>query len=72
MTPLQYLTHCRVELAARMLVEQPQASVTDVAFACGFNSSQYFATVFRRLRGCAPSAFAGEQVNGSAGAPKRP
>ena len=64
MTSMQYLTHCRVELAARMLVEQPQVSITDVAFACGFNSSQYFATVFRRLRGCAPSAFGGERVRG--------
>lgn len=58
MTPIQYLTWCRVELAARLLAEHPDASITEVAYACGFNSSQYFATVFRNLKGCAPSAFA--------------
>jgi methylphosphotriester-DNA--protein-cysteine methyltransferase len=29
-------------------------SVTDVAFALGFSSSQYFASVFRRFMGCTP------------------
>jgi Bacterial regulatory helix-turn-helix proteins, AraC family len=29
-------------------------SVTDIAFALGFSSSQYFATVFRRFMGCTP------------------
>jgi AraC-like DNA-binding protein len=54
---MQYLTHCRVEMAARMLAERPDATITEVAYACGFNSSQYFATVFRSVKGCAPSAF---------------
>ncbi len=58
MTPMQYLTHCRVEMAARMLADRPDATITEVAYACGFNSSQYFATVFRSLKGCTPSAFA--------------
>jgi AraC family L-rhamnose operon regulatory protein RhaS len=60
MSPMQYLAHCRVEMAARLLVEQPASSITEVAYACGFNSSQYFATVFRRAKGCAPSAYFGK------------
>ncbi|MCP4638790.1 MAG: AraC family transcriptional regulator [bacterium] len=54
MTPIQYLSDCRVETAAGMLVAKPEASVTDIAFACGFSSCQYFATVFRQVRGCSP------------------
>ena len=45
---MEYLQQCRLEHAARQLREQPHASVTEVAFANGFNSSQYFATCFRR------------------------
>lgn len=56
-TPIEHLTHCRLELAARLLRSQPERSVTDIAFACGFQSSQYFATVFARDRGCSPRAW---------------
>jgi len=45
---MEYLNQCRLDHAARQLSEQPEASVTDVAFGNGFNSSQYFATCFRR------------------------
>jgi AraC-like DNA-binding protein len=58
LTPLQYLMRCRVEQATRLLAERPELSITDIAFACGFNSSQYFATVFRSAIGCAPSEYA--------------
>lgn len=52
--PIQFLTRARVEAARRMLAERPRASVTEVAFTCGFNSSQYFATVLRRMTGSSP------------------
>jgi AraC family L-rhamnose operon regulatory protein RhaS len=57
MTPIEYLTHCRVEAASRLLLDQPEMNITDVAFSCGFNSSQYFATVFQAHQGCSPSEF---------------
>ena len=57
MTPMEYLSHQRVEAAQRMLHEQPQATVTEVGFACGFGSSQYFAKVFRQLAGCSPTQY---------------
>lgn len=55
LSPGEYLTRCRVEAAAKVLRERPDANITDVALSCGFGSGQYFATVFRRLRGCTPS-----------------
>lgn len=57
MTPLQYLNHCRLEVARRLLVEQSVRSVTDIAMECGFNSPQYFATAFKHHFGCSPREY---------------
>lgn len=54
MTPLEFLTFRRVELAARALIEDPARAITDVAIGYGFQSSQYFATVFRKQMGASP------------------
>lgn len=56
-TPITHLTQCRLEAAARQLRAQPAASILDVALACGFSSSQYFATLFRRQYGCPPREY---------------
>lgn len=56
-TPIDHLTHCRIEMALRLLAQVPKRSITDVAFACGFQSSQYFATVFARAKGVGPLAW---------------
>ncbi len=55
-TPLEHLTELRIAEACRRLAD-PRASVTDVALGLGFCSSQYFSAVFRRRRGCTPSAW---------------
>jgi AraC family L-rhamnose operon regulatory protein RhaS len=57
MPPLEYLNHCRIDRACQLLEAYPKRSVTDVAFACGFASSQYFATVFRRFTDVSPQTF---------------
>jgi AraC family L-rhamnose operon regulatory protein RhaS len=53
LTPSEYLTAVRVDRAAHLLAHT-DASITAIAHATGFSSSQYFATVFRRARGCSP------------------
>jgi len=63
--PARYLARCRVENAARMLQANAKASITDVALANGFQSSQYFATVFRGLMGQTPRAFRQRSVEKS-------
>jgi AraC-like DNA-binding protein len=57
MTPIEFLSRCRVEAASRLLVDQRELSVTDVALQTGFGSGQYFATVFRQYTGCSPREF---------------
>ena len=46
-----------LEAAARWLRADPARSVTDIAFACGFQTSQYFAHQFRRRFGRTPSDY---------------
>jgi AraC family L-rhamnose operon regulatory protein RhaS len=57
LSPVEYLSRCRVNAAAALLRERADLSVTDVALRTGFDSSQYFATVFRRRLGCAPRTY---------------
>ena len=55
--PVEYLNQCRLNRAARELKENPALPVTEIAFQNGFNSSQYFATCFRRRFRLPPSAY---------------
>lgn len=55
--PMEFLNHCRLERAAQQLREGASESITDIAMACGFNSSQYFATRFRQRFHVSPSQF---------------
>jgi len=52
-TPIVYLIRLRV-MRATQLLRDPQRSITDVAFAVGFDDSNYFATQFRRIIGSSP------------------
>ncbi len=61
---MEFLNRCRLERAAQQLRTKPELSITEIAFANGFNSSQYFATRFRRHFRASPSHFLN---NGSTG-----
>jgi len=58
--PMEFLNHCRLERAAQQLREKNGLSITEIALACGFNSSQYFATRFRQHFKMSPSRFVSE------------
>jgi AraC-like DNA-binding protein len=53
-SPMEYLTRCRVEASTHLLLKNPSMTITDTALACGFQSSQYFATIFRQRLGSSP------------------
>lgn len=57
MAPAQFLRHCCLDHAARLLRQPSGAPVTDVAQLCGFSSSQYFANAFRKRFGCTPTEY---------------
>jgi AraC-like DNA-binding protein len=56
-SPAKYLLHCRLELASKLLRAALDRNLTDIAFDCGFESSQYFAFAFHREFGCTPSEY---------------
>ncbi len=55
-TPGEYRARLRVE-RAKELLRRPGASVTRIAHALGYSTSQYFATSFRRYAGMSPGDF---------------
>lgn len=55
-TPVEYLNSYRIEKASRSLLNS-DASVTKIAFACGFNDLSYFIKTFKAIKGVSPSKF---------------
>lgn len=55
--PMEFLNRCRLDRAAQQLRANSGLSITEIAMACGFNSSQYFATRFRQRFHVSPSRF---------------
>lgn len=54
-TLVDYMNYVRLRRAEQMLEDGER--VTDIAFACGFSSVQYFNKVFRRYNGCTPGKY---------------
>ena len=57
MTPMEYLNYLRLEKSSIMLKEHPEKNIQDIAFDCGYTSSQYFATQFKKQYGCSPKQY---------------
>jgi AraC family L-rhamnose operon regulatory protein RhaS len=53
-TPAQHLRRLRLSEAARLIREEPSRSLTAIAFACGFGSSQHFSAAYRAEFGVPP------------------
>lgn len=58
-TPSAYLRRRRLAACADMLQNPAMATrtITDIALSCGFNSSAYFSTEFRRAYGMSPKRY---------------
>lgn len=52
-----YLNSYRLEMAKKMLENEPDASISAVADHTGFNSQHYFSSLFRKNFGMTPSAY---------------
>ncbi len=64
LTPAKYFAKARVNRASQLLISNPQRPITDIAFDCGFSSSQYFTNVFTRQMGISPRQFRRQQTTG--------
>ena len=54
LTPMRYLMMKRIELSKEILIKSELLTVSEVAFTCGFSTSQYFSTVFKKHEKCTP------------------
>lgn len=52
----EYLNSVRVKMAINMLLET-RYSITEIAMYCGYQDSNYFGDVFRKMTGMSPSAY---------------
>ena len=52
----EYVNALRLQKAEFMLRNEEGKSVSEVAFACGFNDSNYFSYRFKRLYGVSPTS----------------
>jgi AraC-like DNA-binding protein len=55
-SPLEYLNGLRLEKARHML-KSSDKNLSEIAYACGFNTSSYFSRYFRSVMGCSPREY---------------
>lgn len=51
----EYLTLYRLKQAEALLLDRPDEPISRVAYACGFNDSNYFASRFKKIYGISPT-----------------
>lgn len=52
----EYIVNVRIQNACHLLLNTSK-SITDIAFECGFNDSNYFGDAFRRVKGISPNKY---------------
>ena len=57
----EYIINLRIQNASRLLLETDK-SITDIAFECGFNDSNYFGDSFRRIKGVSPRKYRQNEI----------
>jgi AraC-like DNA-binding protein len=55
-TPMEYLFRIRME-HAKTLLRETDIKIIDIAFECGYGTSQYFANTFKQATGTTPSEY---------------
>lgn len=54
---VDYLTDIRMANAKRLLIQNPTASIGDIALMVGYNSQRHFSTLFQNATGVIPSIY---------------
>ena len=61
-SPLDYVIHERMKFAKKLL-KNMKVSLVDVSFQCGFQSVNYFCTLFKKIEGLTPGQFRKNNLN---------
>ena len=57
MTPADYMLTRRLRKAAEGLLKEPEKSINDIAYECGFATPRYFSQAFKKKYGVSPTAY---------------
>jgi AraC-like DNA-binding protein len=57
MPPAEFVLHCRLQRAVKLLTKGPDLSIKEISTMCGFDEQNYFSKVFRRHFGASPTEF---------------
>ena len=60
-SPKAFISAIQMEKAGKLLTEQPDMPVVDVAFKCGFDEASSFTHTFKRIYGITPSQYRDQQ-----------
>jgi AraC-like DNA-binding protein/quercetin dioxygenase-like cupin family protein len=56
-SPIQYLIKYRLNQSARLLTQNKESRITDIALTCGFDSPSNFTLLFKRHYKCSPRTY---------------
>ena len=56
-SPMEYMNKLRLRKASKILVEESNIPITEVAYMCGFSSNQYFNFSFKKHFNITPGEF---------------
>jgi len=57
MTPMEFVTLCRIQAAKQLLLEKPEWTVKQVALESGYQSASYFNKRFLEQEGLTPTEY---------------
>ncbi|MFD1676566.1 AraC family transcriptional regulator [Alicyclobacillus fodiniaquatilis] len=57
MTPVAFITKCRIQHSKQMLLSDPDTPIKVIAIDCGYQSVSYFNKIFMEMEGVTPSEF---------------
>lgn len=60
---VQYLNRLRIDAACRKILKEPGLSLQEVGQACGFPSTRYFFSTFKKFTGVTPGTFRDAWMN---------
>jgi YesN/AraC family two-component response regulator len=57
MSPSEYLTYYRIDMSKKLISEQPDILLKEVAEMVGFNDQHYFSKTFKKETGMWPTEY---------------
>jgi AraC family transcriptional regulator len=61
-TPIQFLTHRRIDLAKRLLIDS-DLPIVEIGLRAGFKNQSHFTTLFRKITAMTPKAYRNEHLS---------